>query len=91
MISFLYTVAPYFGGIFLIIGAKLLSEGKALLSLAFYFLADLCWVILALKGEDYFGAIAITIGILYSVKVIYKMQTGEFVKDLNKENNVNAI
>jgi len=70
------------GGIMLIIGSISLYKGKALWSLFFYFIADLCWLMMAISENKIFGAISIIIGITFSLGVFYKMNKGIFHKDL---------
>lgn len=76
------------GGIFLVIGAYALSQGFAFASLFFYFVADVCWVFLAIQSNDTFGAIAIVIGITFSVITMLKMHSNQFHKNLKvKDHN----
>jgi hypothetical protein len=72
------------GGIFLIIGAFLLYKGKAFLSIIAYFIADLCWLGMAVVTKSWFGAVSIIIGIVFSLGTWWKMNKGIFVKDLKK-------
>ena len=76
------------GGVFLIIGAYTLSKGFAFASLFFYFVADVCWVFLAIQSDDKFGAISIVIGITFSVITMLKMNSNKFHKNLTiKDHN----
>ena len=76
-----------FGGILLICGAYALYEGKVFYSIILYFIADLMWLALAIKVQDYIGAFLISIGMLLGVGVYIKMNSGVFVKDLKKESD----
>jgi len=73
------------GGIFLIIGAFLLYKGFAFYSILAYFISDLCWLAIAISTNSIFGAISITIGILFSTGVWFKMNKGIFRKTLFKK------
>jgi uncharacterized membrane protein len=75
-------ILPTLGGILLILGSYSLYRGKALISILFYFVADLCWLGMAIHESKIFGAISVTIGILFSLGVFYKMNKGIFYKDL---------
>jgi len=72
------------GGLSLILGATLLYNGYAFYSITAYFIADLCWLLIALLTHSYFGAISIAIGIIFSIGVWVKMNKGIFVKHLSK-------
>jgi len=85
LIDLLFYLAPFVGGITLILGAYFLYKGKALYSLFFYLIADLCWVLLAIQTKNIFGSITILIGIVFSLGVFYKMNSGIFVTDLHKD------
>jgi len=72
------------GGIFLILGAYFLNKGDLLKSVFLYFIADCMWLVLALKQEDYFGIITVSIGMIFGLIVWWKSNKGVFVKDLHK-------
>jgi hypothetical protein len=75
------------GGLLLIAGAFALWKGSLLWSVGLYFFADVMWVWLAYKQQDYFGVFAISLGMLFGFLVWLKSQRGEFVKNLKKENH----
>jgi len=72
------------GGLSLILGAALLYNGYAFYSIIAYFIADLCWLFIAIFTHSWFGAISIAIGIIFSIGVWIKMNKGIFVKHLSK-------
>ena len=75
----------FFGGLFLVLGAYLLYKGKAYESIGAYFFADLCWLMISISTGSIFGAICILFGIVFSLIVFYKMNTGLFHKNLKKD------
>jgi hypothetical protein len=75
----------FIGGIFLIIGAGFLYKGLAFYSIMAYFIADLCWLTIAVLTQSYFGAFSITVGIIFSIGVWFKMNKGIFRKTLFKK------
>jgi len=77
--------ASVFGGIFLIIGSLFLNKGNLLLSTLFYFLADVCWLILTINNHDLFGSASVIIGMIVGIIVFLKIHFGVFVKDLKKK------
>lgn len=74
------------GGLLLILGAWFLYKGNLMYSVGTYFIADIMWVILAYQSGDWFGTIAISIGMLLGLLVFIKSHKGEFVKDLRTKN-----
>jgi len=74
-----------FGGIFLVIGSLFLNAGNLLLSTLFYFLADVCWLLLTIQNGDIFGSISVIIGMIVGIIVFLKIHFGIFVKDLKKK------
>jgi len=84
MVDILLNLSPILGGIFLVLGAFVLYKGNALYSMALYFLADLCWLLMSVKDANTFGTISILIGIIFSTGVMFKMNTGTFHTNLNK-------
>ena len=52
------------------------------MSIIVYTLADICWLSNAVVLGDYFGGIAVTIGIVVGIIVTNKMRIGIFVKNL---------
>jgi len=72
------------GGVFLIFGALALAKGSVKISVMIYFLADLCWLGMAVTSKDVFGTIAVTIGIFSGVYVYYMMQIGRYRKTIKK-------
>ena len=70
------------GGLYLIIGAIFINQGNIFMSIIVYTLADICWLSNAVVLGDYFGGIAVTIGIVVGIIVTNKMRIGIFVKNL---------
>lgn len=73
------------GGILLLLGSFFIYKGNIYFSTITYTLADLCWVSNAYTHNDIFGVLSISVGIIVGLIVMYKMNTGIFVKRLNKE------
>lgn len=73
------------GGVLLIIASWYTYKGNIFLSIILYFLADVCWLTIALSTGDYFGAALVAIGMILGVGVFMKMNAGVFVKNLKKE------
>jgi len=71
------------GGLLLIIGAYFVFKGEILYSVLVYFLADVCWCLLAIKAEDYIGFGIIIIGMLLGLGAYFKMQNGRMRKNLH--------
>ena len=74
-----------FGGLMLILGAKYMNVGNIFNSTICYVIADLCWSVNAFNNNDIFGAIAVNLGIIIGLRVLYKMNKGMFVKSLKKQ------
>lgn len=72
------------GGVLLIIAAFFTYKGKIFESIIIYFLADICWLFISFNSGDYLGSFLVLIGMLLGVGVFIKMNTGIFVKNLEK-------
>ena len=75
------------GGLLLILGAFFVFKGDIFKSVGIYFVADICWVVLAYQHNDYLGMIFISIGMLLGVGAFIKMNTGVFNKTLHRKEN----
>jgi len=73
------------GGILLIIGAFFVFRGQIFISVGIYFVADICWVVLAYQQNDYIGMLLISIGMLLGLGAYIKMNTGIMHKTLHKD------
>jgi hypothetical protein len=71
------------GGILLNIGAFLMFRGLAFQAIIVYIFADICWVIMAIQRDDYFGSVFITIGMIFGLLAYLKMRSGKMHKNLN--------
>ena len=69
-------------GIFLIIGGLLFIKGKVQLSSIFYLLSNICFMFIA---NTLIGKIAIFVGIVANIYILYKTFKGEYHSDLKKE------
>ena len=69
-------------GIFLIIGGLLFIKGKVQLSSIFYLLSNICFMFIA---KTLIGKIAIFVGIVANIYILYKTFKGEYHSDLKKE------
>ena len=72
------------GGLLLIVAAFFTYKGKIFESIIIYFLADVCWLIISLNNNDYLGSSLVLVGMLLGIGVFIKMNTGIFVKNLEK-------
>jgi Flp pilus assembly protein TadB len=70
------------GGILLIIGSLTIYMGKIFWSVGIFFLADCCWIIIALQTGDVLGSIFVVIGMTLGLLAFVRMQTGKMRKDL---------
>ncbi len=70
------------GGILLILGAWFTYKGNIYLSIILYFIADICWFIIALNSGDILGSGLVALGMLLGIGVFLKMNKGVFVKNL---------
>ena len=73
------------GGLFLIIGALFLAKGNVYLSVGAYFLADVCWVLMALSQHAWVSAVTIAFGMLCGVYVWWNINRGKFHKSIRKD------
>ena len=70
------------GGILLIIASWFTYRGNIYLSIILYFIADICWFIIALNSGDILGSVLVLIGMILGFCVFLKMNRGIFVKSL---------
>jgi hypothetical protein len=80
------------GGLILIGGAFFTYKGKILTSVAWYILADFCWVANAIAIDDIQGGIFVTVGVIFGVLATYKMNNGHMGHELDhkgKNENTN--
>ncbi|MEA1919179.1 MAG: hypothetical protein U9N52_05015 [Campylobacterota bacterium] len=75
------------GGLLLNIGAFLTFKGMIFKAVLVYLIADLCWVIMAYKNDDYYGMFFIFIGMVFGFLAYRKMQSGKMQKEL-KTNDI---
>ena len=73
------------GGVLLIVASYFVFQGKIFYSTLFYILADFCWILNACVNGDTMGVISVCIGVAANLAMMYKMNNGTFVKDINKE------
>lgn len=71
------------GGILLIIGAFATMKGKIDISILVYFVADICWVLMAIFSGDIIGAILTGIGMSLGIIAYYKMHKGKMRRTLD--------
>lgn len=71
------------GGMYLMLAALWMANGKIFYASIIYVLADLCWAINAWHLEDYFGFTSVIFGLSMGLLVMYKMKEGIFVMDLH--------
>lgn len=74
-----------FGGLILILGAWLVYKGEIFLSMFAYIAADISWIINAFNNHDIQAVVFIGLGITFGVMATFKMQIGQFTKNLKKE------
>lgn len=72
------------GGLLLNLGAFLMFRGLAFQAIIVYIFADVCWVIMAVQRNDYWGAAFIFIGMTFGFLAYLKMRSGKMHKNLNK-------
>ena len=70
------------GGLLLILGAYFVFKGEIFKSVFVYFVADICWCLLAYNNQDYIGLLLITIGMLLGLGAFLKMNYGAMRKSL---------
>ena len=70
------------GGLLLILGAYFVFKGEIFKSVFVYFIADICWCLLAYNNKDYIGLLLITIGMLLGLGAFLKMNYGTMRKSL---------
>jgi hypothetical protein len=73
------------GGILLNIGAFLMFRGLAFQAIIVYIFADCCWIFMALKDNDYVGAVFIAVGMTFGFLAYLKMRSGKMHKTLNRD------
>lgn len=80
------------GGLILMGGAFFTYKGKIFVAVAWYLIADFCWVWNAISISDYQGAIFVTIGVIFGVLASAKMKNGHMESELKhkvKDENSN--
>jgi len=77
-------IVSFLGGVFLVAGALFLARGNVYLSVATYFVADICWVLMAISQRAWVSAATIVFGMLCGVYVWFKINRGEFHRSLKK-------
>jgi len=70
------------GGLILIGGAFFTYKGKILTSVAWFILADFCWVANAITIGDIQGGIFVSVGVLFGMLATYKMHSGHMGNEL---------
>ena len=70
------------GGILLILGAWFTYRGNIYFSIILYFVADICWFIIAFNSGDILGSGLVALGMLLGIGVFIKMNLGIFAKSL---------
>ena len=73
------------GGLLLNIGAFLTFRGKIYEAVVVYLFADICWIIMAYERDDFWGMLAIIVGVTFGVLAFLKMKNGKMNKSLNRE------
>jgi len=71
------------GGILLNIGAFLTYKGQIFKAVLVYIVADLCWVIMAYRNDDYLGTFFIVVGMTLGLLAYIKMNSGKMSKELH--------
>lgn len=77
----MFTVSTL-GGILLCIGAFLSFKGQVYWAVASYLIADVCWIVLTLRAEDWQGLAFTIVGTLLGAAGFVKMHIGMMRKDL---------
>jgi len=75
------------GGLLLNIGAFLTFKGKIYEAVGIYLFADICWVVMAYKREDFWGVLSIVIGVSFGLLAFLKMKHVKINKSIIKEEN----
>lgn len=70
------------GGLLLVVGAYFVSRGDIFKSVMVFFLADVCWVIIAFNSKDYIGVVSIAAGMSLGLLAYFKMNNGTMRKTL---------
>ena len=70
------------GGLILIGGAFYTYKGKILTSVAWYIMADFCWIANAVDIGDVQGAIFVTVGVIFGIIATFKMKNGHMDTEL---------
>jgi len=79
------------GGLILIGGAFFTYKGKIFIAVAWYLMADACWIWNAIAIDDIQGAVFVTIGVIFGVISSYKMKNGHMESELkHKDKNENS-
>ena len=70
------------GGLLIILGSFFVSRGEIFKSVFAFAIADICWIFLALASGDIYGAVTVTIGMIFGIVAFYRMHKGQIRKDL---------
>jgi len=81
----MFGLVSFLGGIFLVIGAFFLARGNVYLSVGAYFIADVCWVLMAVAQGAWFSALTIAFGMACGLYVWFRMHRGQFRKSIRKD------
>ena len=81
----MFEFVSFSGGVFLVLGAWFLARGNVFASVGFYFIADVCWVLMAVSQGAYWSAAAIMFGMLCGLYVFFKMHRGQFRRSIQKD------
>jgi len=72
-------------GILLLIANIVFALGRVYYSLFLFLSANICFLLESVFHKSYFGAFTIFVGILAQVYVAWKMITGDYNKNLQKD------
>jgi hypothetical protein len=82
---YLFFNPSFIGGLFLVLGALLISEkGDFYYGSVMYILADLCWIYVSYQANEFnYATIFVIIGTLLGLRTFYKVHTNRFYQNLN--------
>ena len=80
----LATLGSVIGGISIILGNYFVYRGDVYTSIKMFLMADVGWLLLAFGGANLFGIITVSIGVVLSGLVFWKMHRGVFYKTISK-------
>lgn len=73
------------GGLCLILGNYFTYKGNIFRAIQVFLLADIAWLWLAISTGNIFGIVTVTIGVVLSFIVFWKMFYGHFHKTIHKD------